>query len=267
MKKLNLHLLSDATGETLQMVANATKIQFPNHETIEHIWSMIRNKSQLQNVIDNIQQNPGIVLCTLVNKELQRDLVASCRTLNIPCVDILDPIIREFKSYLHTESQNEPGIQHKLDDEYYQRIDAMHFCLAHDDGQNINGLNKADVVLVGVSRTSKTPTCMYLANKGIKAANVPYVPEIDPPKILNELNGPVVIGLTNTVDRLLELRLNRLHHLNQKTDSAYVNETSIEKEIKQARVYFNKNKWPIIDVARRSIEETAAKILMFLSHN
>ena len=267
MKKLNLHLLSDATGETLQMVANATKIQFPSHESIEHIWSMIRNKSQLQNVIENIQQNPGIVLCTLVNKDLQRDLFASCRTLNIPCVDILDPIIKEFKLYLDTESQNEPGIQHKLDDEYYQRIDAMHFCLAHDDGQNLGGINKADVVLVGVSRTSKTPTCMYLANKGIKAANVPYVPEIEPPKILTDLDGPVIIGLTNTVDRLLELRLNRLYHLNQKADSPYVNESSIEKEIKQARIFFNKNRWPVIDVARRSIEETAAKIIMFLSHN
>mgnify|MGYP001187177338 CR=1 FL=1 len=266
LKKLNLHLLSDATGETLQMVANATKIQFPNHETIEHIWSMIRNKSQLQNAIDNIRKNPGIVLCTIVNKELQRGLFASCMTLKIPCIDILDPIIREFKSYLDTESQNEPGIQHKLDDEYYQRIDAMHFCLAHDDGQNVEGLENADVVLVGVSRTSKTPTCMYLANKGIKAANVPFVPEIDPPKILLDLDRPVIIGLTNTVDRLIELRLNRLHHLNQKTDSQYVNELSIENEIKEARKLFNKNKWPVIDVARRSIEETAAKIIMYISH-
>ncbi len=265
MKKLNLHLLSDATGETLQMVANATKIQFPDHETIEHIWSMIRNKIQLQNAIDNIQKNPGIVLCTIVNKEIQRDLFATCRTLKIPCIDILEPIIHEFKSYLEVESQNLPGMQHKLDDEYYERIDAMHFCLAHDDGQNLDGINKADVILVGVSRTSKTPTCMYLANKGIKAANVPFVPEIPPPQTLSDIKGPIVIGLTNTVDRLLELRLNRLFHLNQKADTMYVNETFIEKEIREARVYFNKNKWPIIDVARRSIEETAAKIMIYLN--
>tara|TARA_Y100000590_G_scaffold116478_1_gene132951 strand:+ start:75 stop:890 length:816 start_codon:yes stop_codon:yes gene_type:complete len=265
MSSFNLHLISDATGETLQMIANAVKNQFSAHQPCEHVWPMIRTEEQMQEVIKNIQKNPGVVLFTLVNKHLQRNLTISCGALNTPCVDVLLPTMSALQHYLDTESQDEPGIQHKLDKEYFQRINAMQFCLSHDDGQQAENLDKADVILVGVSRTSKTPTCMYLANRGIKAANVPFVKGINPPTQLLELKHPVIIGLTNSVQRLVQLRLNRLNLLKEKRDNTYANETSIKSEVDEARRFFSKNLWPVIDVTGRSIEETAAKIIQMLS--
>ena len=257
----NLHLVSDATGETLQVLARAAITQFEDYEPEEFIWSMVRSSGQLQLAIDGIQQAPGVVLFTLVNGELRRDLINACRSLEIPCVDVLDPTIAMLRDYLHTESKNQPGSQHVLDEEYFQRIDAMHFCLQHDDGQSLQSIHEADVVLVGVSRTSKTPTSMYLANRGIKAANVPLVSGQAPPDELEKVRGTLVIGLVNSVKRLVELRRSRLLLLNEEANTTYVDEDEIKKEIASARRLFTRHQWPVIDVTGRSIEETAAAIL------
>lgn len=260
-KTFNLHLVSDATGETLEMLARAASTQFEGYDAEETLWSMVRSSAQLQVVLDGIQQSPGVVLFTIVDATLRRDLINACRSLETPCVDVMDPVIETLRSYLHTESKNQPGSQHTLDDEYFERIDAMHFCLAHDDGQSLSTLFQADVVLVGVSRTSKTPTCMYLANRGIKAANVPLVGGQSPPEELEKVQGPLVVGLVNSVKRLVELRRNRLQFLNESADTPYADEDEIKKEIVAARRLFIRHGWPIIDVTGRSIEETAAAVL------
>jgi len=257
----NLHLVSDATGETLQVLARAAITQFEGYESDEFIWSMVRSSGQLQLAIEGIQQSPGVVLFTLVDGDLRRDLINACRSLEIPCVDVLDPTIATLRDFLHTESKNQPGSQHTLDEEYFRRIDAMHFCLQHDDGQSLQSIHEADVVLVGVSRTSKTPTSMYLANRGIKAANVPLVSGQDAPRELDKIQGPLVIGLVNSVKRLVELRRSRLLLLNENADTAYADEDEIKKEISAARRLFTRHQWPVIDVTGRSIEETAAAIL------
>jgi regulator of PEP synthase PpsR (kinase-PPPase family) len=257
----NLHLVSDATGETLQMLTRAAITQFEGYEPEEFIWSMVRSSGQLQLAIDGIQESPGVVLFTLVDDILRRDLVNACRSLEVPCVDVLDPTISTLRDFLHTESKKQPGRQHTLDEEYFQRIDAMHYCLAHDDGQSLDTLFEADVVLVGVSRTSKTPTCMYLANRGIKAANVPLVSGASPPEQLETLRGPLVIGLINSVKRLVELRRSRLLLLNENADTPYADEDEIKKEIVAARRLFSRHGWSVIDVTGRSIEETAAAIM------
>ncbi len=257
----NLHLVSDATGETLQMLARAAITQFEGYEPEEFIWTMVRSSAQLQMVIDGIQQSPGIVLFTLVDANLRRDLINACRSLETPCVDVLDPTIATLRDFLHTEAKNQPGRQHTLDEEYFQRIDAMHFCLAHDDGQSLETIHEADVVLVGVSRTSKTPTCMYLANRGVKAANVPLVSGAPTPDELERLKAPLVIGLINSVKRLVELRRSRLLLLNENADTPYADEDEIKKEIAAARRLFTRHGWPVIDVTGRSIEETAAAVM------
>jgi len=260
-KSFNLHLVSDATGETLQMLARAAITQFEAYEPEEHIWTMVRSSAQLQTVIDGVQESPGVVLFTLVDSTLRRDLINACRSLEAPCVDVLDPTIATLRDFLHTEAKNQPGRQHTLDEEYFQRIDAMHFCLAHDDGQSLDTLYEADVVLVGVSRTSKTPTCMYLANRGIKAANVPLVSGVDAPDQLERLKAPLVVGLINSVKRLVELRRSRLLLLNENADTPYADEDEIKKEIASARRLFTRHGWPVVDVTGRSIEETAASVM------
>jgi len=260
-KTFKLHLVSDATGETLQVLARAAITQFEDYEPEEFMWSMVRSSAQLQLVIDGIQQDPGVVLFTLVDQTLHRDLINACRSLEIPCVDVLDPTIATLRDYLHTESKNQPGRQHTLDEEYFERIDAMHFSLQHDDGQSLETIHEADVVLVGISRTSKTPTCMYLANRGVKAANVPLVSGQAPPDALETLRGPLVVGLVNSVKRLVELRRNRLLLLNESDDTPYADEDEIKKEIAAARRLFTRHKWPVIDTTGRSIEETAAAIM------
>ncbi len=265
-KTFKLHLVSDATGETLQVLARAAITQFEEYEPVEFIWSMIRSSAQLQLAIDGIQQDPGIVLFTLVDQTLQRDLVNACRSLEMPCVDVLDPTIATLREFLHTESKNQPGRQHTLDEEYFERIDAMHFFLQHDDGQSLETIHEADVVLVGVSRTSKTPTAMYLANRGINAANVPLVSGQPPPDALETLKGPLVVGLVNSVKRLVELRRNRLLQLNENDDTPYADEGEIKKEIAAARRLFTRHQWPVIDTTGRSIEETAAAIMKLHSN-
>jgi [pyruvate, water dikinase]-phosphate phosphotransferase / [pyruvate, water dikinase] kinase len=263
----HLHLVSDATGETINSVARACLVQFEDVEPIEHHWSLIRTGRQMVKVLDGIRGNPGLVLFTLVNEELRVTLQEGCRRLQVSCIPVLDPVIGALASFLGRQSRGLPGRQHELDAEYFGRIDAMSFALAHDDGQSSWDYNDADVILVGVSRTSKTPTCIYLANRGIKAANVPIVPDCPVPPELLAAKHPLVIGLTKDPNQLVQVRRNRLKLLAQDAETDYVDPELVRKEVVQARRLCGQHGWPIIDVSRRSIEETAATILQMLSQH
>jgi regulator of PEP synthase PpsR (kinase-PPPase family) len=264
----HMHLVSDATGETVNSVARACLVQFAGIEPIEHVWTLIRTKGQMVKVLTRIEENPGAVLFTIVNGELRNVLVEGCRQLGVPCIPVLDPVIHTLAAYLNVEIQGRPGLQHALDAEYYHRIDAMNYVLTHDDGQCGAELNQADIVLVGVSRTSKTPTCMYLANRGIKAANVPVVPGCPLPDELLDLTRPLVVGLTKDPARLVQLRRNRLRMISQGGEETdYTDLESVREEVAMARRLCGKYGWPVIDVTRRSIEETAATILTYYARH
>jgi regulator of PEP synthase PpsR (kinase-PPPase family) len=265
--RFHLHLVSDSTGETVHSVARACLVQFEEAEAVEHIWSRVRTKMQMERVIHGIEANPGVVLFTLVDEGLRAVLQEGCQKLQMAAIPVLDPVLAVLASRLGRKSRGLPGQQHLLDSDYFRRIDAMTFALAHDDGQSAWGLKDADVVLVGVSRTSKTPTCMYLANRGIKAANVPIVPGTPLPNELFSLTGPLVVGLTNDPERLVQLRQNRLQLLHQEHDrpTEYTDTSAVREEVQKARRLFTERHWPVIDVTRRSIEETAAAILRLLA--
>ena len=265
MKRFHIHLISDATGETVNGLARAAIAQFADVEAVEHFWSLVRNERQVDRVLAGIEANTGAVLYTLVNETLRARLADGCRKLQVPAVALLEPVVAMLSNYLGIEARNKPGGQHALDAEYFSRIDAIHFVLNHDDGQMLHDLNSAEVVLVGVSRTSKTPTCFYLANRGIKAANVPVVLGAPSPPELETLTTPLVIGLTVNTDRLVEVRRNRLRMLNQGEETDYVDLEQVSNEVLAARRLFSKHDWPVIDVTRRSIEEVAAEILQQLT--
>ncbi len=260
-RRHHLHLISDATGETINSLARAALAQFEGVEAVEHMWPLIRSKRQLDKVLAAIEVNPGVVMFTLVNHELREHFQAGCRALQVPYVSVLDQIIGVLSGHFGMPSREQPGRQHALDAEYFARIDAIHFVLAHDDGQLPQDVEDADVVLVGVSRTSKTPTCFYLANRGIKAANVPIVPGMTLPPALMNAKRPLIVGLTNSPDRLVQVRRNRLLMLNQPETTDYVDLDQVREEVATARRLFSRHRWPVIDVTRRSIEETAAAIL------
>ena len=263
--KFHLHLVSDATGETIHSVARACLSQFEGVEPVEHNWALIRTHSQIRKVIDAIEQNPGVVMFTLVNEELREALIEGCRRLQNPCIAVLDPVIASLGNFLGVKAKGMPGRQHIMDAEYFGRIDAMTFALHHDDGQATQSLQEADIILAGVSRTSKTPTCMYLANRGIKAANIPIVPGVPLPEELTRLRNrpgePFVVGLTKDPARLVQVRRNRLQMLSQDDNTDYVDLESVREEVATARRLCTKYNWAVIDVTRRSIEESAAAIL------
>jgi len=263
--RFHLHLVSDSTGETVHSVARACLVQFDDAQAVEHVWSMVRTRNQIDRVIAGVEANPGVVLFTMVNDTLRQLLQEGCRRLQVQAIPVLDPIIGALASYLHRKSRGVPGKQHLLDSEYFARIDAMTFALNHDDGQSSWGLNDADVCLVGVSRTSKTPTCLYLANRGIKAANVPYVPGVPLPPELIEAEHPLVVGLTNDPERLIQLRRNRLDLLHHDGATEYTDLEAVRSEVREARRVFAQMHWPVIDVTRRSIEETAAAVMKLLA--
>lgn len=265
MTEFHLHLVSDATGETINSVARACVIQFDQVRPIEHFWNLVRTNHQLDLVLEGIGSNPGLVMFTLVDEALRRRLQEFCREQQVPCIPVLDPLINALAAYLGRESQRQPGKQHALDAEYFGRMAAMEYTLAHDDGQSSWDLHEADVILVGVSRTSKTPTCVYLANRGIKAANVPIVPGCPLPGELELVSRPLIIGLTKDPDRLIQIRRNRLRLLNQGEGSDYVDPDLVKQEVVEARRLYSRKGWPVIDVTRRSIEETAAEIVMLLT--
>ena len=215
MEKFHLHLISDATGETVQAVGRACLAQFEGAKPTEHIWTLVRNERQIEEVIKGIEQNPGFALFTMVNLDVRKRLQTACRQLGVPCVSVLQPIMSALTDFLQTEEQAHPGRQHMLDGEYYGRITALDYAMTHDDGQAAWNLEEAQVVLVGVSRTSKTPTCIYLANRGIKAANIPIILDVDLPKELIKLKHPLIIGLINDEKNLLQVRRNRLRLLKE----------------------------------------------------
>jgi hypothetical protein len=264
MSELHLHLVSDSTGETLQSITKAALVQFENTEPIEHVWSMTRTLRQLDDIIESIELHPGLVLFTLVNKEMRQTLETGCRNLSVPCVSVLDPVFATLSNYLGQESRGLPGRQHMLDQQYFSRIEALNYTMAHDDGQMPDGLENADVVLVGVSRTSKTPTSFYLAHRGVKTANVPIVPNCPLPEQLFSLTKPIVIGLTTSPERLSQIRRNRLLSLKETHETSYVDIERIQDEVISARKLCTRQGWPIIDVSRRSVEETAAQIITLM---
>jgi hypothetical protein len=257
----HLHLVSDATGETLIAVSRAAAAQYQGVSSIEHIYPLVRTQAQLDRAIAEIKAAPGIVLFTLVEQSLTDRLHAACEEAGCPCLSVLSPILSLFQSYLGAAATPRPGAQHMLNAEYFKRIDALNFTMLHDDGQLTEDLDQADVVLLGVSRTSKTPTSIYLANRGIKTANVPIVPGAPLPENLTHLRRALVIGLIASPDRVVQIRQNRLLSLNAEQDTPYVDRSMVADEIAMSRRLFEKNNWPVIDVTRRSIEETAAAIL------
>jgi [pyruvate, water dikinase]-phosphate phosphotransferase / [pyruvate, water dikinase] kinase len=258
----HLHLVSDATGETLLAAGRAASAQYKNARAIEHIYPLIRTEKQLLAVLAEIDASPGIVLYTIVDESLARLVDEKCQAMGLPCVSVLEPVLAVFQSYLGAPAGRRVGAQHVLDADYFKRIDALNFTMEHDDGQLTDDLDEADVVLVGISRTSKTPTSIYLANRGIKTANVPLVPGVDLPKSLMEAKKPLIVGLIATAERISQVRQNRLLGAGGSYDGGtYIDRTVIASELAYARQLCHRHQWPTIDVTRRSIEETAAAIL------
>ena len=260
----HVHLVSDSTGETLNALARAACARFTNVLPIEHIYALVRSARQLERALEEIANAPGVVLHTIIDPALRGALEGGCGKMDMPCIAALDPLVSALSRYLGAPLSNQVGAQYALDADYFNRMDALNYAIGHDDGQGGQDLERADVVLVGVSRTSKTPTCIYLAHRGVRAANVPLVPAgLAPPKLQN-LRVPVV-ALTISPDRLLEIRRNRLRSLNEQRESSYVDNDAVRQEIVQARRLFEREGWPVIDVTRRSVEETAAAVMNILS--
>jgi regulator of PEP synthase PpsR (kinase-PPPase family) len=262
----HLHLVSDATGETLITVARAAAAQYASVSPVEHMHPLVRTHKQLDRVLTEIENAPGIVLYTLLDRELADRLEQSCRNAGLPYLSILGPVLGLFQAYLGGESKPRVGAQHTLNAEYFKRIDALNYTMLHDDGQHTDDLEQADVVLVGVSRTSKTPTSIYLANRGVKTANVPLVPGVPVPPKVETLSQPLVVGLTASPERIVQIRQNRLLGLHATHDAdQYIDKQAVAAEIASARKLCGKHNWPIIDVTRRSIEETAAEVMALLA--
>ena len=261
MKSFHLHLVSDASGETLTMIAKAATVQYSMIRAIHHVHPLVRTRRQLDEVVEQIRENPGIVLYTIVNADLGSALNAACKELGVPCIAVLEPILNAFGQYLGTASTPVVAGQHVLDADYFRRVDAMQFSMMHDDGQNTETLDAADIVLVGVSRTSKTPTSIYLANRGYKTANVSLVPDLPVPPALKAATRPLIVGLIASAERIAEIRRNRVMSFNDRRLEDYVDMDRIKEEIAFTRRLCHRNGWPIIDVSRRSIEETAAAII------
>ena len=257
----NIHLVSDSTGETLEAIANAALAQFKDSNVNRHYWPLMRTPAQMERVVQDMAETPGLVMYTLVNKDIRNVLEIQCREMNLPTLSVLDPVINLLGSYLGAKAARQPGLQHTMDTEYFERIDAVHYTMAHDDGQLAEDLSGADIIIVGVSRTSKTPTSMYLANKGFCIANIPFVPDCPLPEGLNNVGNKFVVGMTTNPERLVQIRENRLRSIHQNNVSDYVRLEVVRDEVKLCRRLCSENDWPVIDVTRRSIEESAVAIL------
>ena len=261
----HMHMVSDATGETLNTVARAATAYYAGYQPIEHIYTLVRTSKQLDRMIGEVEKQPGIVLYTIADAKLKAEIEQRCEALSIPCISILDPVIASLATYLNAKSKPHIGGQHVLNAEYFQRIDALNYTMAHDDGQITQDLESADVVLLGISRSSKTPTSIYLANRGIKTANIPLVPGIPTPPGLSKLQHPLIVGLIASADRISQIRRHRLLTLNEGRDTSYVDRKAITEELLAMRKLCSANNWPIIDVTRRSIEETAAAVMNLMA--
>ncbi len=262
----NVHLVSDSTGETLNAVMRAACAQFENVMPLEHNYYLVRSPKQLDRVLKEIDGAPGVVWFTISDESLRTKLENHCRSHGHPVLPVLDASVSMLSRHLGLRASERTAAQHSLNEEYFERMEAINYTLAHDDGAGLDGLKNADVVLVGISRTSKTPTCVYLANRGVKAANVPLVPGVPPPRQLLELDGqmPLVIGLKISPERLIQIRQQRLLTLNEAKHTNYVDDDAVKAEATQANRLFLQQKWKTIDVSRRSVEETAASILNVL---
>ncbi|WP_374578433.1 pyruvate, water dikinase regulatory protein [Phenylobacterium sp.] len=260
----HVHLVSDSTGETLNAMARAVCARFENVLPIEHIYALVRSPRQLERALTDIEEAPGVVIHTIVDDNLRSALEEGVRRMDMPCIAALDPLVSSLQRYLGASISRKVGVQHALDNDYFNRMDALNYAIGHDDGQGGQDLEQADVVLVGVSRTSKTPTCIYLAHRGVRAANVPLVPTRAPPDKLLELKNTLVVGLTISPDRLIQIRKNRLLSLKENRESTYIDMEAVREETVKARRLYERMGWPVIDVTRRSVEETAAAVLNLL---
>lgn len=258
----HLHLVSDATGETLIAAGRAASSQYANARAIEHVYPLIRTRKQLDRVLMQIDENPGIILYTLLDPDLSSYLDHQAGEIGLPAVSVLEPVISVFQSYLGAQAGRRAGAQHVLDADYFRRMDALNFTMEHDDGQMPHDVDEADIVLVGISRTSKTPTSIYLANRGFKTANLPIVPNVPLPGELETASRPLVVGLVASAERISQVRQNRILGTAHDYNGAdYTDRALIAEELTYARRMCERNNWPVIDVSRRSIEETAAAIL------
>ncbi len=257
----HVHLVSDSTGETLVATSHASVAQFPHGIPVEHLHALVRSVAQLDRALEMIENYPGIVFYTLVNPEHRRILEERCAKLNIPAVSILDPALASLGRYLGAPMSSEIGAQRTMNEEYFSRIGALDFAMAHDDGKNIDGLESAEIIIIGISRTSKTPTCIYLANRGFKTGNIPLVPGSPLPEKISEFKKPFIVGLVSSPDRIVEIRKQRLSGLGQDGTTPYVDKDLVRDEMLAAKRLFAKNGWPVVDTTRRSIEESAARII------
>jgi regulator of PEP synthase PpsR (kinase-PPPase family) len=261
-RQFHLHLVSDATGETVINVGRAAAAQHRQAQSVEHVHSLVRTPALVGRVLEEVAETPGIVLYTIVDTKLAAILEAGCRELGVPHLSVLAPVLAVFETHLGARSAGRVGAQYVLDSEYFRRIDALNFTLAHDDGQNFEDVDEADVVLVGVSRTSKTPTSIYLANRGIRTANLPLVPGASLPPPLTRARHPLIVGLTASPDRIVQVRQHRVLAMrSDELNDAYVDRDMVTEEVAWGRKLCARHGWPVIDVTRRSIEETAAAVL------
>ena len=258
-----IYLISDSTGETLDRIFLALKAQFPNFEYETNHFSFTRTESQTLSILKQAKKDKNsIILYTIVNSKLAKYLTEKAYERNIPCFGVLGDLILNFSKVLNQKASHEPSGQHILNEEYYDRIEAIQFTMNHDDGNQTNDIEKSDIILLGVSRTSKTPTSIYLANKGFKTSNIPLVNKNSiPPKVTERNFRPCVVGLITEAERLYDLRKNRLNSLKEDQNSEYVNIDKIKDELNSARKLFKENNWPTIDVTRKSVEETAASVI------
>jgi regulator of PEP synthase PpsR (kinase-PPPase family) len=262
MKSIHLHLVSDSSGETVSSIARACLVQFEDVAIDQHLWWLVRTPGQAQRVLRGIKAEPGIILYTVVDRELRELLEQGFRDLEVAHIPVLDPVLNALSAVFKARAFGQPGRQHIMDAEYFRRIDAMHFTMEHDDGQSMDRIHDADVIVFGVSRTSKTPTCMYLANRGLKAANVPTVPGLPLPAEALTAQAPLKVALTREPRSLADIRRSRLRMMqNDAATSAYADEENVRAEVTEARRMFTRLGYPLIDVTRKSIEETAAAIL------
>lgn len=261
MTRINLHLISDSTGETLSSVSRAVLSQFEGIEATDFVWPLVRTKTQISEIIQSISQNPGIVLYTILQDDLVEDLKNHCYKLQIPCIPVLSRIITEFSNYLGKKVNNAIGRQHILDEEYFSRVEAINYTLNHDDGQSSWDLYDADIIIIGVSRTSKSPTSVYLSCRGYKTANIPFVSLETIPENIYELKKPLIVGFIINPEKLIQIRQNRMASLGQELKTDYIDIDSVKEEVVQCRKLFSKLNCPVIDVTKRSVEETAARII------
>ena len=258
-----IYLISDSTGETLERIFLALKAQFKNIEYKIHSYSFTRTENQILKILEDAQtNNNSIILYTIVDNNLAKYLANTSGDKKIPCFGVLGNLILNFSKILNQKASHEPSGQHILNEEYYDRIEAIQFTMNHDDGNLLNDIDKSDIILVGVSRTSKTPTSIYLANKGFRTSNIPLVNENSlPEKLKKDPHFTCVVGLSTEPERLADLRKNRMNSLKEKENTEYTNLDNIKDEVLKAKKTFRKYKWPVIDVTRKSVEETAASII------